>query len=303
MRKFSVLLILALALCSCTHRLHVNNVQDIVAAINNPSDKNVLVISHRGDWRNFPENSLEAFGSTIKLGVDIVEVDLKMTSDSVLIIMHDRDVDRTTSGKGPVSSITLDSMKTFFLKNGCGIVTPYKVPTLEEVLLLCKDRIVINLDQGYQYYPQVYKLTQKTGTTAQILIKGNAIPSKARENAARIPENAEKMMYMPIIDFRNNNAAELFEAYQKEMPVIAYEIVWDKMTPEVMACIDECLESGARVWTNSMWDSLCGGLSDDKALTDPERIYGEHIKLGATMIQTDRPELLIKYLRSKKLHR
>ena len=50
--------------------------------MHNPASKNVLVISHRGDWRNWPENSIDAIESVIDMGVDIMEFDLKLTSDS-----------------------------------------------------------------------------------------------------------------------------------------------------------------------------------------------------------------------------
>ena len=66
-------------------------------------DKNnhsVMVVSHRGDWRNAPENSLQAIQNCIDMGVDMVEVDLKKTKDGHLIVMHDQTIDRTTTGKG-----------------------------------------------------------------------------------------------------------------------------------------------------------------------------------------------------------
>lgn len=78
----------------------------------------VIVVSHRADWRNFPENSLEAIESAIRMGVDVVELDLQRTKDGKLILMHDSKLDRTTTGKGKVSDWTLDSIKTLWLKNG-----------------------------------------------------------------------------------------------------------------------------------------------------------------------------------------
>ena len=62
----------------------------------------VIVASHRGDWRNFPENSLEAIDNAIKMGVDIVELDVQRTKDGQLILMHDATLNRTTTGKGAI---------------------------------------------------------------------------------------------------------------------------------------------------------------------------------------------------------
>ena len=60
----------------------------------------VSVISHRGDWRNTPENSIRAIQNCIDLGVNMVEIDIKKTKDNELILLHDKTLDRTTTGKG-----------------------------------------------------------------------------------------------------------------------------------------------------------------------------------------------------------
>ena len=66
---------------------------------------------------------------------------------------------------------------------------------------------------------------------------------------------------------------------------------------------DYIVLSGSKLWVNTLWDSLNGGLTDDKAFNgDPEDVYGQLLKMGATMIQTDRPEFLLEYLRKKGLH-
>ena len=64
----------------------------------------ILVASHRADWRHHPENSIPAIESVIKMGVDIVEIDVAMTSDGILVLSHDGTVDRCTNGSGPISS-------------------------------------------------------------------------------------------------------------------------------------------------------------------------------------------------------
>ena len=58
----------------------------IVAELHDPASKYVVVASHRGDWRNYPENSIPAIESVIRMGVDIMELDLKLTKDSVLVL-------------------------------------------------------------------------------------------------------------------------------------------------------------------------------------------------------------------------
>lgn len=108
----------------------------------------VLVVAHRGDWRFAPENSIAAIEHSIETGVDVVELDLQMTRDSILIVMHDSKLDRTTTGKGRVSDWTLDSIRTLKLKNGASIRTKHSVPTLEEALIAAKGKVLINLDKA-----------------------------------------------------------------------------------------------------------------------------------------------------------
>ena len=78
------------------------------------STNSVLVVAHRGDWRNFPENSLEGIENAIKMGVDIVELDVQRTQDGVLILMHDETLNRTTTGKGKVSEVTMDYISNLY---------------------------------------------------------------------------------------------------------------------------------------------------------------------------------------------
>ena len=87
----------------------------------------VIVAAHRGDWRNFPENSLEAIDNAVKMGVDIVELDVQRTKDGQLVLMHDPTLNRTTTGKGAIADTTLAYIKTLKLRNGCAIRTIHNV--------------------------------------------------------------------------------------------------------------------------------------------------------------------------------
>ncbi len=306
-RNINKLLIFAAALsgAACGEQAGMptaaNRAEAIVAEIHNPSSRKVLVACHRGDWRNYPENSLAAIESVIGLGADIVEIDLALTSDSVLVVCHDRTLNRTTTGKGLIAEIPYDSVQRCFLKSGHGVATSHRMPTLREALELCKDRIVVNIDKGYQYYDLVQRLSEELGVTGQLLIKGK---SPVADVAAKFSRYEHNMMYMPIIDILKPKGQALFAEYrEKGIVPLAYEICWDRPAPEVEACMREVVAGGSKLWVNSLWASLCGGLDDDRAFEgDPAAVYGKLVDMGATMIQTDRPELLISYLRSRGLH-
>ena len=273
----------------------------IVKTLHDTSSKSVLVASHRGDWRTFPENSLPAIRSAIDKGVDIIEIDLKMTSDSVLILMHDASIDRTTTGRGRVCDITFDSICKVSLRAGQGTPTHWKVPTLEEALLLCKGRAVVNIDQGFQFYDRIHPLLERTGMLGQTLIKGRLAASEVESVFSAYSENC---LFMPIINFGKKHHDEILRSYrQLPTPLLAYEVCWPKYTPKVKQFMQEVIAGGSKLWVNSLWPSQNGGLCDDAAIEgDPAAVYGKLVDMGATLIQTDRPELLISYLRSRGLH-
>lgn len=295
--------ICCMASCKEAAPQYANRAEMIAAQIHNPNSKYVVVACHRGDWRNYPENSIPAIESIIRMGADIMELDLKLTKDSVLVLSHDWTIDRCTTGKGRVSDYTLDELKQFRLRRAHGVATDsLHICTLREALECCKDRICVNVDQGYEYYDMVLAITEELGVTDQILIKGkHSVASVAEKMAA----HEHNMMYMPIIDIQKEQGQKLFQEYMDTKTVpLAYEVCWKKLTPEVSDCFKKIVESGSKLWVNTIWGSLCGYLDDDKALDcgDPAEVYDQVIALGASMIQTDRPEQLLNYLRKKGLH-
>lgn len=278
--------------------------QDKVAQIRsnllNRDLESVLVVSHRGDWRNFPENSLAAIDNAIKMGVDIVELDVQRTKDGQLILMHDPTLDRTTTGKGKVAEVPLDSIRKLKLKNGCAIRTIHNVPTLEEALMHAKGKIMLNLDKADRYFEQVYELMQKTGTTKQVIMKGN---KSAEQVKKQYGDYLNDLIYMPIVNLDKPNAEEQIETFIKDMNPAAFELLYVKDSNPLPLKLKDSLKGRTLIWYNTLWDTMAGGHDDDMSLGNPDEGYGYLIdKLGARIIQTDRPQYLLDYLRSRKLH-
>ena len=309
MRKtFFILLsaVAALVAVSCaSDKQYTNRAEKILAEINDPNSDYVVVISHRGDWRNYPENSIPAIESIIRMGVDMMELDVKMTKDSVLVLCHDKTINRTTNGKGKVSDMTYDSLMTFNLKRAHGVKTDsIKMPTLREALLCCKDRILVNVDHAYPYYKEIVELTEELGVTGQVLMKGKSSIDKVNEDMSKHENN---LLYMPIIDINKPKGQALFAEYvDRGVVPMAFEVCWKENGPEMEDCVAKIRNMGSKLWVNTFWPSVCGGFGndDDAALeaADPADVYEQYLKMGAAMIQTDRPELLINYLRSVGRH-
>ena len=279
----------------------------LLRELNNPKSDYVFVISHRADWRNFPENSLEAIESAIQMGVDIVELDVHRTVDGELVVCHDKTIDRTTNGKGKISELTLEYIKSRNLRAGHRAVTRYKMPTLAEALDVCNGRVLINIDKGINYYDQILDMLKERKMINQVIIKS----SKSADDMKEFFSNHKKnMLYMPIINYNEKSwdkHEQLFNDYlASDLPMIAYEICWNSTLPNEGKIFNKVLKSGKRLWVNTLWNSICGGkkadLEDDAAVGNEEKVYGKILSFGASMIQTDRPAMLIKYLESKGRH-
>lgn len=293
--SFLFLLVLSTGLLFAQERVNT-----LTQELRNPDSQKVLVVSHRGDWRNAPENSLQAFRNCLNMNVDMIEIDLKQTKDGHLVLMHDETIDRTTNGKGRPSDYTLEELRQFRLINGLGRVTDHVIPTLEEVLNLCKGKILINIDKGYDFFKEVYELTERTGTTGQVVIKSSYPLSKVRQENGDV---LDKVIYMPIIQLDNPDAERILDEYLTISPV-AIECCFENYTSNVQRLLQKIKSSGVKIWINSLWASLNAGHDDDRAVEkgEVEESWGWIISQGATLIQTDRPAAMISYLKEKGLH-
>ena len=263
-------------------------------------ESSVIVVAHRADWRNFPENSLEAIQSSIDMGVDMLELDVQRTKDGVLILMHDQKLDRTTTGQGNIAETTWEEISKLNLKDHKGEVTSYKVPKLEDALLLCKDRIMINLDKADRYFDEVFALLDKTGTGNLIVMKGGQPANQVREKFGKY---LDKVIYMPIVTINDEASEEAINAFMEDMKPVAFELCYSNAESPVPAKLKTSLKGRSLLWYNTLWASLCAGHHDDLAVEDLDGTYGFMIdSLGARILQTDRPQLMLEYLRSRNLH-
>ena len=110
----------------------------------NSQKRHFYKIAHRGASAYEPENTLRSFRRALDMGADLIEFDIRMSSDGHLIVIHDKKVDRTTDGTGLVREMTLGQLKKLDAGKG------EKIPTLEEVIDFGKGktRFVIELKEG-----------------------------------------------------------------------------------------------------------------------------------------------------------
>ena len=99
-----------------------------------------IIIAHRGGALLGTENSLSCIEKGISTGADMIEVDLHLTADNRIVVCHDQTLNRTTNGKGRIENMTLEQIQSLRLLNPDRSVSNETIPTLEQVLELCKGR-------------------------------------------------------------------------------------------------------------------------------------------------------------------
>jgi len=276
------------------------SIQEKIANLKDSKNNQVIVVSHRGDWRNAPENSLQAIKNCIKMGVDMVEIDIRETKDGHLVVMHDKTIDRTTTGKGLVNEWTLDSLKTINLVDGLGVATKHKIPTLKEALQTSKDKILVNLDKSYTIFDKCYQIILETGTENQVVIKGGKDYATVKKEFGKY---LNKVHFMPILGLPNSAAKKFVDDYMNSENVpIAFEFTIKTDTIKFLKELKKIRNNGASIWVNSLWPQHNSG-NDDEEAVDNIKIYDWYINNNIDIIQTDRPQLLLTYLRERGLHK
>lgn len=230
----------------------------------------IAVISHRGEHLAHPENTLPAFQAAIEAGADFFELDVRTTSDQRLVLMHDRTVDRTTNGKGPVREMTFDQIRVL----NAGGAQP---PTFEEALNLAHGRIGVYVDCKDIAPADLVDALEKAGMLDKVVIYGGAGFLKS------VQALRPSLKVMP----EAGNAATL-------------EKLLASMTLHVVAFdagdfTDPVIQVAKRAGVDIYVDRL--GPADNVSH------WQDAIDRGATGIQTDHPAELVDYLRSRKLHK
>lgn len=116
----------------------------------------MLKIAHRGAKGSEPENTLISFQKAVDMQVDGIELDVHLSADGEIMVIHDETIDRTTNGKGFVNALSLSELKAF------RIDSVYKIPTLKEVFDLVNQDCLINIElKSYEATEKVVSLIEK----------------------------------------------------------------------------------------------------------------------------------------------
>lgn len=250
--------------------------------------ENVLVAAHRATHPNYPENSLAAIRENISLGIDILEIDVRLSKDGSLLLMHDEALDRTTNGKGKVGDLTLATLGELFLIHN-GEITTERIPTFEQLLEVTKGHIIIDVDfkeDGIDAAKKAYALIKKYDMEQQILFY-------VYDNYELIPllrDLNPKIKIMPRA-YSRKDVRKILKIGGITIIHVDESFYRDRTMRKIM-------ESGSRVWTNALgkYDEMEGHKNGTGFSQLLEKKY-------INVIQTDLPEALLSFLRENELHR
>lgn len=122
------------------------------------------IFAHRGASAYAPENTVEAFALAMEQGADGIELDVQMTKDGQVVVIHDETIDRVSDGTGAVRDYTLEELKKFHFSNHMENYENAVIPTLKEVLDLIKSSnmlLNIELKTGIYWYPNLEEKTME----------------------------------------------------------------------------------------------------------------------------------------------
>ena len=240
-----------------------------------------LVAAHRGGAALWPENSLLAFRSALALGVDALELDLHLTADGEVVVLHDPSLDRTSTGTGAVRDLKLADLAAVRLKTREGAVTAERVPTFAQVLDLVAPTSAellpeIKVDANRQRYDgieeKVLALVRARGLSARTTIQ--AFQPETIRRLRELEPKARTMLLVARGDVERDRARPA-EAVRRARDLGATDLGMNHrlIDADVMAA---ARADGIRV---SAWTV------NDEA--DIRRM----IDLGVDVVMSDRPDL------------
>lgn len=257
-----------------------------------------LVIAHRGGAGLWPENTIYAFERAKELGVDVLEIDVQVTADGVLVVMHDGTLDRTTNGSGLINKLTLAQLKKLdaafrwspdggrsFPLRGRGI----RVPTLQEVFKAFPD-MRFNIEPK-QVKPSLVKplcrMIREGGMTKKVMVGSFSaeVLAEFRGECAEVATSAspaEVSDFLAMLNGRPENARSInAQALQVPEHILGRSVLTREFVEAAHA-----LKLEVHPWT----------INDEESM---KRL----IELGVDGIITDYPDRLMTLLRGRSVGR
>lgn len=250
----------------------------------NPAPKaahRFLISAHRGDHTHAPENTLQAYANAIQAGADYVEIDLRTTRDSQLVIMHDASVNRMTNGTGLVKDLTYDSLRLLRVRDKAHPEWgEFEIPTFDRVLELCRGKIGIYLDFKNADPALAYKVIRQYGMEDHVIVYINA--PQQFTGWRRVAPKMPLMVSIPGNIHTTDSLAGFLDRYHPDI----LDGDWDGYTSEMVSL---ATKSGYLVFP------------DIQGPNENPTLWQTAVDKGIRALQTDHPGDLAAWLKDKRL--
>ncbi len=258
------------------------------------------IVAHRGAWHGAPENSLAAIENAIRIGADIVEIDVRKSADGILFLMHDETLSRMAGIDREAESMTMAELQEIALRADDGgednPLTDQRIPTLSQSLEAIRGRIFADLDlKDRSLFPEVAACVRDLNATAYVDLKTTVMTPEhvAWVRAQDIPD----LPFMAMSTFTRQETSSTLAVLAELRPFMS-EIRFDAI--DTIADNREAFQrAGMALWKNTLDQANSGTWTDTAALADPDKIWGRLINAGISAIQTDQPEALKTYLEER----
>ena len=255
------------------------------------SETNLWVAGHRGNPAEAPENTMASFRNAMEAGLDMIELDIQMSGDGELVIMHNLTVDQTTDGTGAIREMTLKEIRS--LDAGCRFHEEYrgeKVPLFEEFLELTKEYPDMLYDFELKEYPVAgnERRAYETADRVTALIEEYGLGDKCVLNAF-------SAMLLQYIHDKYDGRYRLHGYYPKSL--LGESQNRDPYNILYCACVceDFTRETFDRLKQRGI-DTWAGTRFNNREMLELAR------RCGATLITCDNPKEVRETLREMGLH-
>ncbi len=258
-------------------------------------DWDVVIVAHRGMVAGFPENTLAAYRKAIEMGFSAIEIDLRATADGHIVVMHDDTVDRTTSGRGKVSELTLADVRSLDAGSHAGPeFSGQKVPTFQEVLETVRGsgtKLVLDIKPGPLLdHRRIVRMTEQYGAILDVIVGPRSLADL--HDFKRLNPNLRTLGLVPGEEFAppDHDAVEEFACAGADVirlwPPWIFSDRDQSPGGQTSGLIERMHQLGKPVWTTA--DILCQDINPER----PRDERAELLRLGVNGILTDIPETL-----------
>lgn len=294
MKNYSALFLLFFFLQSCqntspqdqatslesTTAVHVDRSGRLFQKLSSMTDHEVMICAHRGFHTDYPENSIASIQAAIDEKIEMVEIDIRTTKDSVMILMHDDTIDRTTNKNGSVRDMNLEEIRELKLLH-LGKTTDQYIPTLEEVLDTFQNQnIFFDFDIKDVDVRSFVALLQKYQ-----MIDKSMVYHDDQQVHQQLFELAPQLLSLPICEDRVT-----VDYYLKQIDPIVLHYNDKSYRDELL---EIARENGVKVFINALWDI------DNQLAAGNAAPLEALLEKSPGIIQTDFPDLLSEYLKNR----